>query len=90
MNMPQWLNATIHQSGESSPEEAKSGNTGTWEQKTGTPEILIQHGFQEVVPTVPTVPTEKQSPQKTLSSLPWRGEASLRPAILPPASSPRW
>ncbi|MBT2866549.1 hypothetical protein JQK19_04775 [Chromobacterium violaceum] len=75
MNMPQWLNATIHQSGKSSPEEAKSGNTGTWEQKTGTPEILIQQGFQEVVPTVPTVPTEKQSPQKTLSSLPLEGGA---------------
>ncbi len=80
MNLPQWLNATIHPAQENRPGEAKSGNTGTWEQKTGTAESLTQQGFQEFVPTVPTVPTEKQSPQKTHPATPSEGGNGLTSA----------
>ncbi|WP_146042095.1 hypothetical protein [Chromobacterium sinusclupearum] len=70
MNLPQWLKATIHPDPETAPDDEKSGYRKKWGQEVGTSEILTQQGFQEVVPTVPTVPTKKQSPGKTLATLP--------------------
>ncbi|WP_157222120.1 hypothetical protein [Chromobacterium haemolyticum] len=64
MTLPKWLSTTLHPDDKTAPDNSKSGNTGTGEQKVGTSESQAQQGFQEVVPTVPTVPTKKQSPLK--------------------------
>lgn len=90
MNMPQWLNATIHQSGKSSPEEAKSGNTERGNKKREHRKALSSKGFRKLFPLFPLFPPKNSHPRKRSQASLWRGALSLRPAILPPASSPRW